>query len=128
MEKQKSDYSILAVDDSDIIISLIQVLMESHGYQFTSADSAFEALALIKKQHFDLILLDIEMPEMSGVDLLSEMNQQRLLKDTKVVMLTGKTDVEHVKQCLELGAVSYILKPFDHETMINRIWEILQDS
>jgi CheY-like chemotaxis protein len=128
MDKQKSDYSILAVDDSDIIINLIQILMESQGYQFTSAECAPEALSVIKQQHFDLILLDIEMPEMSGIDLLTEMNQQCLLKDTKVVMLTGKTDVEHVKQCLELGAVSYILKPFDHETMMHRIWEILQDS
>ena len=128
MNDNKSGYSILAVDDSDIIISLLQVLIEADGYQFASADCAAEAKALISQQHFDLILMDIEMPEMSGIELLTELTQQSLLKDTKVVMLTGKTDVEHVKQCLELGAISYILKPFDHEAMLNRIWEILQSS
>jgi len=126
MNNQQSDYSILAVDDSDIIINLIQILLENEGYQFQSADSAYEAMGLIKQHDFDLILMDIEMPGVSGIELLEEMRQQDLLQKIKVIMLTGKTDVEHVKQCLGLGARSYILKPFDHAAMVNRVREVLQ--
>lgn len=128
MGKNKSDYSILAVDDSDIMMSLIKILLENEGYKFSSADCATLAIELINNQHFDLILMDIEMPGMTGVELLKELGKQGLMGNTKVVMLTGKTDVEHVKECLQLGATSYILKPFDHAAMGNRIWEILQSG
>ena len=128
MNNQQSGQSILAVDDSDIIINLIQILLENEGYQFQSADSAYAAMELIKQHDFDLILMDIEMPGVSGIELLEEIGQLGLLKKTKVIMLTGKTDVEHVKQCLGLGASGYILKPFDHTAMVNRIGEVLQSS
>lgn len=127
MSKQKSDYSILAVDDSEIIINLMKILLEGAGYQFSSADSASAAMQLINQQNFDLILMDIEMPEMTGEELLGEIAEQGLLENTKVVMLTGKTDVGHVTKCLQLGASGYFLKPFDHQAMSNRIWEILQE-
>lgn len=128
MSGQKSDYSILAIDDSDIIINLIQILLESEGYSFSYAYNATDALDLIKQKNFDLILMDIEMPEKTGVELLEEMKQLDLTKDTKVVMLTGKTDINHINICLGLGASGYILKPFDHESMKVRIWEALQET
>lgn len=128
MTDDKSKYSILAVDDSDIIISLIQILLEVEGYTFYSASSADEAMDLIQQHDLDLVLLDIEMPDVTGVELLQKLNDLDLLKTTKVVMLTGKTDVEHVNQSLELGAKSYILKPFEHDHLKDRIWEVLQES
>lgn len=127
MAGKKSDYSILAIDDSDIIINLLQILLESEGYDFASASSASAALELIKQKNFDLILMDIEMPEVSGIELLQEMKDQGLMNNTKVVMLTGKTDIEHINICLGLGASGYILKPFEHESMKSRIWEALQE-
>lgn len=128
MSRQKSEHSILTVDDCEIIISLTQILLESEGYKLHSANSASVAMDLIKQQHFDLILLDIEMPDMSGLELLQELHRQDLLQNTKVVMLSGNADDEHVKQCLALGATSYITKPFDHESMKNTIREVMQDS
>ena len=127
MNKKQSDYSILAVDDSDIIINLIEILLENEGYKFQSADSAHAAMGLINQHDFDLILMDIEMPDVSGIELLEEMRQLDLMKKIKVIMLTGKTDVEHVKQCLGLGARSYILKPFDNAALVVRVWEVLQN-
>ena len=128
MGKKKSDYTILAVDDSDILISLIQILLEPDGYSFYSAASASEAIPLIQRHKFDLILMDIEMPEMTGLELLEELHKQDLLSETKVVMLTGKTDSESLNECLTLGVEGFILKPFDHQAMKDRVWEFLQDS
>ena len=126
MGKQKSDYSVLVVDDSEIITELISILLDPEGYQLGLVSSAEEAMILIKQQSFDLILMDIEMPEVTGVELLTDMKQQNMLQNTKVLMLTGQTDGEYVEQSMQLGAEGYILKPFDHDELKQRVWDVLQ--
>ena len=124
MGKQKSDYSVLVVDDSEIITELISILLDPEGYQLGLVSSAEEAMILIKQQSFDLILMDIEMPEVTGVELLTDMKQQNMLQNTKVLMLTGQTDGEYVEQSMQLGAEGYILKPFDHDELSGMFYRV----
>jgi len=123
-----SDYSILAVDDTDIILELIKAQLESEGYRVTTAMDGNTAKNLVQLAKYDLILLDIEMPDISGVDLLQFIKEKGDNIDTPVVMLTAQNDPDQVKTCLVNGAKDYILKPFNMVSVKQRIWKILQNG
>ncbi|RDH81561.1 MAG: hypothetical protein DIZ80_15915 [endosymbiont of Galathealinum brachiosum] len=127
MTKNKSDYTVLSIDDSDILTALMKTLMEDEGYTFYSTESAAEAIKLINKHHFDIILMDIEMPGITGVELLKALNNKKLLQKTKVIMLTAKSDPDSISECIQLGAAGYILKPFQHDDIKTRVWKYLQE-
>ena len=102
---------IMVVDDEMEICKVLQSFLQSRGYDAIYATSGEEALALAKEQRPDLVLLDIRMPGMDGVQLL------RLLKEVdpeiKVIMVTGVMDEEVGKDLLRHGASDYITKPID---------------
>ena len=123
-----SDYSILAVDDTDIILDLLRIQLEHEGYSVTTAGKGERAKKLINSVSYDLILLDIEMPEITGIELLQYIKETEKNKATPVVMLTAQNDPANVNACLSFGAKDYILKPFNMISVKDRIWRILQKS
>lgn len=125
---QKSDYSILIVDDTDIILELLQLQLENESYKITTASSGKEALDILNTNGFDLILLDIEMPEMSGIDLLKLIRSNENTCNIPIFMLTAQNDTSSVKVCLDLGANDYLLKPFNAVTVKQRIWKFFQKN
>lgn len=114
----------LVVDDEPIIRKGLARLLEGQGHQVRMAATAEEALAQLEAQPADLVVSDIEMPGMDGMELLREITLR--WPETGVVMITGQTDVRMAVECLENGALDYINKPFQIEEARARITQALQ--
>ncbi len=114
-----SSYRILVVDDEEKIRKSLSGLLEEHGYEVMAVESGVECLRMMSAQHFDLVILDIVMPEISGIDVL------RLIKekydDTEVIMITGYADKAKAIATFRLGAYDFIEKPFESKDIINTI-------
>ena len=106
---------ILIVDDSKMNLKIAEDALRTMPYELEiiTAIDAEEALDIIENDGVDLILLDIIMPGLSGVDMLREMKEEKLLDQIKVIMMTTVDDVHIFKECFELGALDYIHKPFN---------------
>jgi DNA-binding NtrC family response regulator len=105
---------ILVVDDDDIIReTLCELLSEDHTCQ--TAATAEQALAKLQSQAFDVVLTDISMPGLSGLDLLNRVVQ--LYPGTPVIVVSGLSDQEQAQSLIEQGAFDYVLKPFRLEVV-----------
>jgi len=112
--------TIFAVDDSDTNLSIVKKALENN-YRIFTMPSALKMFTLLEKITPDLILLDIEMPEMDGSEALQVLKSNPLYADIPVIFLTSYTD-ENVEACgFELGVVDYIVKPFSTSVLLNRI-------
>ncbi|MFA8299705.1 MAG: response regulator [Hyphomicrobiales bacterium] len=119
--KDNSRFSILIVDD---IVENIQVLgriIRREGYKISYAQNGGEALDLIKKSEFDLILLDIMMPIINGIELCKKIREIPASKDVPVIYLTAKVDKDCIIQGFEAGGQDYIAKPFHTPELLVRI-------
>jgi CheY-like chemotaxis protein len=115
---------ILAIDDmSEVLISINEILGEE--YDVRLAKNADAGLGLLDREHVDLVLLDIEMPGISGVDLLRSIRHTPLLKEMPVVFITSNTSRITVQQVASLGIEGYITKPFAADKLRTRVAEIL---
>jgi putative two-component system response regulator len=113
--------TIFAVDDSDTNLSMAKKALENR-YRVFTMPSAAKMFALLEKITPDLILLDIEMPEMSGFEALICLKTSQLYKDIPVIFLTGYTDNGNIEASgFELGVVDFIAKPFATPVLLNRI-------
>jgi DNA-binding response OmpR family regulator len=115
---------ILVVDDEPIIRKSLDRTLTGAGYKCRQASNGREALALLHDVVFDLVLLDIGMPGMSGVELLQQVRIN--WPDTWVMMLTAITDTSTAVQCMKLGATDYLTKPFDCENVLQAVKSILE--
>lgn len=110
---------ILIVEDEAKISRLLEIELESEGYQVTKADNGLDALEAYRSQDVDLILLDVMLPGMSGIELLRRIRAHD--SHTAVLLLTAKSSVEDKVSGLDLGANDYITKPFQIEELLARI-------
>jgi len=110
--------NILVVDDDDVIRDTLCELL-SGEYACQTADTAEQALTKLKAQPFDVVLTDISMPGLTGMELLSRV--RRLYPDTPVIIISGLADEEQAQSLLELGAFDYLLKPFRLEVVENSV-------
>jgi len=106
--------AILIVDDDDVIRDTLNELL-SEKYLCQTAETAEEALARLKADHFDVVLTDISMPGLSGLELLGQVRQQ--YPNTPVIIISGISDQEHAQGLMKLGAFDYLLKPFRLEVV-----------
>ncbi|MDX8465110.1 response regulator transcription factor [Mesorhizobium sp. VK23B] len=111
--------SILVVDDEPPIRKLLRVGLGSQGYTVSEAPNAKTAIELIETQPPDLILLDLGLPGMTGLELLGKWRSDGL--DIPVVILSSRTDEAGIVQALELGADDYVTKPFGMNELVARI-------
>lgn len=107
---------ILVVDDEVFICATVCRFLASDGYESLSANRAEEALEILEKEKFDLLLSDIMMPGMTGIELLAEVREK--YPDMAVIMATGVDSRETAIRALELGAYGYMIKPFDKNELI----------
>ena len=105
---------ILVVDDDEVIRETLCELL-SLEYSCQTADTAEDALAKLEAQSFDVVLTDISMPGLSGMELLSRVLQ--LYPGTAVIMVSGLSDQEQAQSLISLGAFDYLLKPFRLEVV-----------
>lgn len=116
--------SILAVDDNQDITDVVQTILESYKYDCTTANSAKECLDLMRKKTFDLILLDLAMPEMSGLDLMAQLKKEGRLGENRIVLFTASPiytdgDLENIQK--QYGFIERVNKPFTDTELISLI-------
>ena len=112
---------ILVVDDVPTNRKVLKSLLTRPNYTVTEAASGAEALKLISKQDFHLVVLDVLMPGMNGIEVLREIRKQYSETELPVLMLTVKDDIDDVVRALELGANDYITRPIDYSVLVARI-------
>jgi DNA-binding response OmpR family regulator len=112
---------ILTVDDSNTLRKLVKRLFSNYSVEFFEAGNGLEGLEIASKQHLDLILLDITMPIMDGVTMLTKLRESEKTKHTPVIILTAYSDKTTEAQVGHLGAIEYMIKPFEEESFVKRI-------
>jgi two-component system response regulator AtoC len=111
--------SILAVDDEEPFLQVIQTLLTQEGYKVETAKDGVLAINALQKQMFDLVLLDVKLPRVDGIEVLKFIRDHSY--DTQVIMLTGVHDVKIAVECMQLGAYSYITKPYAGDELLTVI-------
>ena len=101
---------ILVVDDESAICDALKEVLEYESYAVQTIQSAPEALKLLENEQFDLVISDIKMPEMDGLEFLEKL---RLLRDVPVIMITGHGDIDTAVASIKAGAFDFITKPLD---------------
>ncbi|MCW3834809.1 response regulator [Sphingomonas canadensis] len=118
---QRTVRSILAVDDSRTNLNLLAHRLGHLGYLVVLSNSGAEAMDLISARGFDLVLLDMVMPEVSGLHVLAEIRSAPDTGDLPVIMITGCGDPAAAVEALQAGADDYVTKPFTFELLAARI-------
>ena len=121
---------ILVIDDDPLVLKSIRKLLEKEGYFIDTAKCAKEALEKVEVQEFQLIICDIRMPEIDGIDLIGDIRRIRKDEnkpDIPVIFITGYASEEAPAKADKLGAMDYILKPFDIDKLLNSVKKSLAD-
>ncbi len=120
--------SIVAVDDSGIILKMLEKLL-SEEYAFMGFSKGMRALKYLKEaQTPDLIILDIEMPEIDGYKMLEMIRKKDELKDVPVLFLTSNNEKEHVVKAIRAGVNDYIVKPIDENVFMDKVRGLLKQE
>lgn len=109
---------ILLVDDEERMLRLLDLFLSPRGYFCMKATSGLEALKLIEQKEFDIILLDVMMPNMDGWDTCYQIRQ---ISNVPIIMLTARNQNYDMVKGLTMGADDYITKPFDEHVLVARI-------
>ena len=112
---------ILLVDDSEVSNFLMQSILEEKGYTILSVSNGKEALDLLKKQHPDLIILDIMMPEMNGFGVLESVKKFEETAKIPVIILTARNNLKDQEKAISMGAADYVIKPIDIDDVVERV-------
>ncbi|BBO73317.1 two-component system response regulator [Desulfosarcina widdelii] len=119
-------YKILTVDDSKTIRMIVKKAFKPYNCELFEGENGVEGLAIAAKEMPDLIILDITMPVMTGIEMLGKLKAESALKDIPVIMLTAESGKENVMQIVKMGVKDYIVKPFKGEQLIDRAKNILK--
>jgi two-component system chemotaxis response regulator CheY len=119
-----SEIRTLIVDDSSVMRKIVERALRQADLDplvVHEAGSGIEGLEVLKVKQVDLILSDINMPSMDGLEFLRQVRAQNLAPDVPIVMITTESSEEHVKQAIQAGAQGYIRKPFTAEQVKERV-------
>ena len=119
-------YKILTVDDSKTIRMIVKKAFSSYNCDLHEAENGVEGLALAAKEIPDLIILDITMPVMTGIEMLEKLKAEKELKEIPVIMLTAESGKENVMKIVKMGVKDYIVKPFKGEQLVERAKGVLK--
>ena len=118
---------VLIVDDFATMRRILKNILRQIGFtNINEADNGKSALTLLKKQKFNLVLCDWNMPEMSGLELLSEIRSDSDLKDTPFIMVTAEAQKENIIEAVQAGVSNYVVKPFTAETISEKLEKVFE--
>lgn len=123
-----SEENILIVEDEKDIQELVRYNLSKEGYRVTCADSGEEALKKVQSLHPDLVVLDLMLPGVDGLEVCRQMKKQAATEHIPIIMLTAKGDESDIVAGLEMGADDYVTKPFNLKVFITRIRAVLRRS
>jgi len=115
----------LVVDDSRAMRAILSRILREAGFEVLEAEHGREALELLRKHHvtqpFELALVDWNMPEMGGYELIRAVRAEDAFRDVRLVMVTTENEIEQVAKALEAGADEYAMKPFTKEVILEKL-------
>ena len=123
-----ADEKVLIVDDEEHIVELLQFNLVNAGYKVITANNGLDALKKVKEHKPDLLLLDLMLPGMDGLDVCKEIKRDKETSKTSIIMLTAKSEELDKILGLELGADDYITKPFSIRELLTRVKAVLRRS
>jgi two-component system chemotaxis response regulator CheY len=127
MRSDKQDRSILIVEDSSTTRALIRAIIEEMGgFHTVEASSGFDALKLLPTQEFDLIITDINMPDINGLEFINFMKSNPKYKDLPLIIVSTERSEEDKKRGMALGAKAYITKPFKANELQEVIKQVIK--
>lgn len=112
-------FRVLVVDDEADFLETIVKRLKKRKIDVTGVDSGKRALDILEKEHFDVVILDVRMPGMDGIETLKEMKKRRPLME--VIMLTGHASVESGMQGMQYGAFDYVMKPAEMDDLLEKV-------
>jgi len=120
---------ILGIDDNEDLLSLCEIALSSEGHEYTAINTGREGLQAIKDKKFDLVLLDLSMPEFSGVDVIDALVKEGIIDKQKVVIFTASSATEkEYGPLLEKGAHSILKKPLDVDELLETVKKIASEG
>jgi diguanylate cyclase (GGDEF)-like protein/PAS domain S-box-containing protein len=115
---------LLLVDDEPRLLVSLAALLDGNGYELTTAGGGHQAIAALTRQHFDLVLLDLRMPGVTGHDVMDFINERSI--DTDVIVLSGDTGIEAAIGALNRRAYGYLRKPYQHDELLSLVRNALE--
>ncbi len=120
---------ILGIDDNEDLLSLCEIALSSDGHEYTGINNGKDGVAAIKNEKFDIVLLDLSMPDFSGVDVVDALVEAGIMNKQKVVIFTASSATEkEYGPLLEKGAHSIIKKPLDVDVLIETVQNIANEA
>ena len=116
---------LLVVDDEDSLRTLLKSELESQGFEVDEADGGRIAMKALNDSRYDVVVLDIRMPDMDGLDVLKNIRQHDLAD--KVIMLTGVDELKIARDSLRLGANDFLTKPYDFKKLLACINRVMKE-
>ena len=113
--------TIIIIDDERDVLEEIQVWLEEEGYRVVTADNAEEGMEKLDKIAAHLLLLDINMPQKDGLEILSELKRNSNTASLPVIMLTARIETSSIMQAMEMKACDYVTKPFSEDELLRLI-------
>jgi two-component system chemotaxis response regulator CheY len=117
---------ILAVDDSPCMREMVRIALDSAGFEVAQAVDGQQALELARQSCFDLVLSDVNMPEMNGIELIRALRAEAAYRHTPILMLTTEASPERKREGKEAGATGWIVKPFDPAQLVATMQRVLR--
>ena len=129
--KQEPKGKIMLVDDETMHRKLIKTVIGSKNYDYIEASSGLEAIEIFKTEKVDLILMDLNMPGLTGIETIGHIKKLDRGIETPVIMVTAHSNLDGLVQAIDYGAMEYIVKPFNHDELrakVNAIYKFSQQQ
>ncbi len=120
--------TILVVDDSPTVVKFVSFSLKNKGYQVVTASDGMEAIEKISsmKEDIELVITDLNMPNLDGYSLISTLRQSENHRQTPIIILTSEEGTDDRQRGMEVGASSYLVKPFKSSVLLEEVSKLLQ--
>jgi DNA-binding response OmpR family regulator len=119
---------VLVIDDDPSLQTLVGMLLSRVGLQITSAETAVEGIRLLNEETFEILILDLMLPDMDGLELLKALRQDDRFDKLPVMILSARADPEAISKALEAGADGYLTKPYLPHSLTQRVTAMLSQG
>ena len=128
LKKSDSRKTVLVVDDEDIMRNALKRVLENENYSVMIAEDGFALSKVLESTTLDLILLDVNLPWVDGFELCHLIKSHDKLRQTPVIMVSGRKATEDIQKAMAMGANDFISKPFDVDFLLGAITRVLNDA
>jgi CheY-like chemotaxis protein len=119
---------LLVCDDDDTLVALLESILSGAGYEVITAEDGFQCLEKFHAEKPDMLILDLDMPQKTGFEVLEQLSREGALRERPLLVLTGRERKEDVERATGYGAKAFITKPFNGDTLLRMVAEILSAS